>query len=66
MLRFTITLWILANSITGNPIVSDDERSNGAESNTDYNNLDIGVTVLAANDFDDDDHSNRNGGVDNN
>jgi hypothetical protein len=66
MPRFSTTPWILADSITGNPIVSDDERSEGAESNTNYNDLDIGVTASAANDFDGDDHGNANDGIDNN
>lgn len=36
-------------------MVSDDERSGGAELETDYNGLDIDLTVSAANNFEDDD-----------
>jgi len=63
--RFSITPWILANNITGDLIVlSDDESSEDAESDTDYDDLDLDLIALVADCSDD--RFNKNESVDKN
>jgi hypothetical protein len=47
-------------------VLSNDERYNNAESETDYNNLDVHLRTSAGDYFDNDNYSNRDDGIDNN